>query len=96
MVLKPLLRLGITHQIVKEEIIHHMHLLLPKHRVGPDNYWLNQMTVPDGTAIFAGKELYIDNYRYAEVPRMTFVEKKLIDFYKVSEAQLAIGIGRLL
>ena len=51
-----------------------------KHRVGPDNYWLNQMTVPDGTAIFAGKELYIDNYRYAEVPRMTFVDKETYRF----------------
>ena len=34
-------------------------------RVGPDNYYLNQLKVDvDGvpTAIFAGKNLYIDNY----------------------------------
>ena len=47
-----------------------------KHRVGPDNYWLNQMTLADGTALFAGKELYIDNYRYAERMRMVDVEKE--------------------
>jgi outer membrane receptor protein involved in Fe transport len=51
-----------------------------KHRVGPDNYWLNQMTLPDGTALFAGYELYIDNYRYAEVPRMTYVDKETYRF----------------
>ena len=45
-----------------------------KHRVGPDNYWLSQMTV-DGTAIFDGYQLYIDNYRYAEVPRIVDVHK---------------------
>ena len=31
-----------------------------KHRVGPDNYYLNQLTY-NGVAIFAGKELFIDN-----------------------------------
>ncbi len=46
-----------------------------KHRVGPDNYWLNQMTLADGTALFAGKELYIDNYRYAELYRKVDVKK---------------------
>ena len=47
-----------------------------KHRVGPDNYWLNQMTLADGTALFAGKELYIDNYRYAEIYRKVDVKKR--------------------
>lgn len=47
-----------------------------KHRVGPDNYWLNQMKLADGTALFAGKQLYIDNYRYAERMRKVEVEKK--------------------
>ena len=49
-----------------------------KHRVGPDNYYLNQMTLADGTALFAGKQLYIDNYRYAERMRMVDVELSLI------------------
>lgn len=47
-----------------------------KHRVGPDNYWLNQMKLADGTALFAGKQLYVDNYRYAERMRKVEVEKK--------------------
>ena len=50
-----------------------------KHRVGPDNYYLNQLTVDvDGvpTAIFAGQNLYIDNYRYEEVPRLVNVKKE--------------------
>ena len=46
-----------------------------KHRVGPDNYWLNQMTLDDGTALFAGHQLYIDNYRYAELYRKIDVKK---------------------
>jgi len=54
-----------------------------KHRVGPDNYYLNQLTVDvDGvpTAIFAGKELYIDNYRYEERQRMVNVKKETYRF----------------
>ena len=47
-----------------------------KHRVGPDNYWLNQMKLEDGTAHFAGKQLYIDNYRFVEKMRRVEVEKK--------------------
>ena len=50
-----------------------------KHRVGPDNYYLNQLMVEvDGvpTAIFAGQNLYIDNYRYEEVPRLVNVKKE--------------------
>ena len=47
-----------------------------KHRVGPDNYWLNQMKLADGTALFAGKQLYVDNYRFAEKMRRVEVEKK--------------------
>ena len=50
-----------------------------KHRVGPDNYYLNQMTY-NGTAIFAGKELYIDNYRYTERPRLINVKKETYRF----------------
>ena len=50
-----------------------------KHRVGPDNYYLNQLEV-DGVNIFAGKQLYIDNYRYAEVPRIIDVEKETYRF----------------
>ena len=47
-----------------------------KHRVGPDNYWLGQMTLDDGTALFAGHQLYIDNYRYAEIYRKVDVKKR--------------------
>lgn len=47
-----------------------------KHRVGPDNYWLNQMKLADGTALFAGKQLYVDNYRFDEKMRRVEVEKK--------------------
>ena len=50
-----------------------------KHRVGPDNYYLNQLEV-DGVNIFAGQQLYIDNYRYAEVPRIIDVEKETYRF----------------
>jgi iron complex outermembrane recepter protein len=54
-----------------------------KHRVGADNYYLNQLKVDvDGvpTAIFAGKPLYIDNYRYEERLRMVNVEKETYRF----------------
>jgi len=54
-----------------------------KHRVGPDNYYLNQLMVDvDGvpTAIFAGYNLYMDNYRYEEVPRLVNVEKETYRF----------------
>ena len=54
-----------------------------KHRVGPDNYYLNQLKVDvDGvpTAIFAGKNLYIDNYRYAERQRLINVRKETYRF----------------
>ena len=51
-----------------------------KHRVGPDNYWLNQMTLADGTALYANEELYIDNYRYAEKDRIVDVDKKTYRF----------------
>ncbi|MFL2701300.1 MAG: TonB-dependent receptor [Gammaproteobacteria bacterium] len=54
-----------------------------KHRIGPDNYYLNQLKVDvDGvpTAIFAGKELYIDNYRYEEKQRLVNVQKETYRF----------------
>ena len=54
-----------------------------KHRVGPDNYYLNQLMVDvDGvpTPIFAGYELFIDNYRYEEVPRLVNVKKDTYRF----------------
>jgi len=54
-----------------------------KHRVGADNYYLNQLMVDvDGvpTAIFAGKQLYIDNYRYEERQRMVNVKKDTYRF----------------
>ena len=54
-----------------------------KHRVGADNYYLNQLMVDvDGvpTAIFEGKPLYIDNYRYEERQRMVNVEKETYRF----------------
>lgn len=47
-----------------------------KHRVGPENYWLNQMNYND-VAIFAGQELYIDNYRYGEKNRVVNVKKNI-------------------
>ena len=54
-----------------------------KHRVGADNYYLNQLMVDvDGvpTAIFAGKPLFIDNYRYEEKQRMVNVKKDTYRF----------------
>tara|TARA_X000000368_G_scaffold242814_1_gene191857 strand:- start:913 stop:3873 length:2961 start_codon:yes stop_codon:yes gene_type:complete len=54
-----------------------------KHRVGADNYYLNQLKVDvDGvpTAIFAGKQLYIDNYRYEERQRLVNVQKDTYRF----------------
>jgi iron complex outermembrane receptor protein len=54
-----------------------------KHRVGPDNYYLNQLKVDINgvpTAIFAGKELYIDNYRYEEKQRLVNVKKQTYRF----------------
>ena len=54
-----------------------------KHRVGPNNYYLNQLKVNvDGvpTAIFAGKNLYIDNYRYEERQRLVNVKKETYRF----------------
>ena len=50
-----------------------------KHRVGPDNYYLNQLTY-NGVAIFAGKELFIDNYRYTERQRLVNVKKETYRF----------------
>ena len=50
-----------------------------KHRVGPDNYWLNQMKY-NGVAIFAGQQLYIDNYRYMERQRLINVRKETYRF----------------
>ena len=64
-----------------------------KHRVGPDNYYLNQMTY-NGTAIFAGKELYIDNYRYTERPRLVNVKKETYRFLQGLEVLQEIGIGK--
>jgi outer membrane receptor for ferrienterochelin and colicin len=54
-----------------------------KHRVGPDNYYLNQLKVDvDGvpTAIFAGYNLYMDNYRYEERQRLVNVKKDTYRF----------------
>jgi len=54
-----------------------------KHRIGPDHYYLNQLKVDvDGvpTAIFAGKQLYIDNYRYEERQRLVNVQKDTYRF----------------
>tara|TARA_Y100001970_G_scaffold6943_2_gene7955 strand:+ start:6885 stop:9881 length:2997 start_codon:yes stop_codon:yes gene_type:complete len=51
-----------------------------KHRVGPDNYWLNQMALDDGTVLFGGYELYIDNYRYMEKQRLVNVQKDTYRF----------------
>jgi outer membrane receptor protein involved in Fe transport len=50
-----------------------------KHRVGPDNYYLNQMMV-NGVALFAGKQLYMDNYRYEERQRLVNVKKETYRF----------------
>jgi iron complex outermembrane receptor protein len=50
-----------------------------KHRVGPDNYYLNQLMY-NGVAIFAGQELYIDNYRYTERQRLINVRKETYRF----------------
>ena len=51
-----------------------------KHRVGPDNYWLNQMSLDDGTVLFGGYELYMDNYRYEERQRLVNVKKDTYRF----------------
>ena len=50
-----------------------------KHRVGPNNYYLNQMKV-NGVTLFAGKQLYIDNYRYEERQRLVNVKKETYRF----------------
>ena len=50
-----------------------------KHRVGPNNYYLNQMKV-GGVAIFGGKQLYMDNYRYEERQRLVNVKKETYRF----------------
>ena len=50
-----------------------------KHRVGADNYYLNQMSFTDAdgnTLDFKGYQLYIDNYRYAERMRHVNVDKQ--------------------
>jgi len=58
-----------------------------KHRVGADNYWLNQLRFDgtvDGTTysenLFAGYQLYIDNYRYEERQRLVNVKKDTYRF----------------
>ncbi len=51
-----------------------------KHRVGPDNYWLNQMALADGNVLFGGYELYIDNYSYMERQRLVNVNKDTYRF----------------
>ena len=58
-----------------------------KHRVGADNYWLNQLRF-DGTVdgitysqnLFAGYQLYMDNYRYEERQRLVNVKKDTYRF----------------
>ena len=57
-----------------------------KHRVGPDNYYLNSLLyddddgVEDGVFLFAGYQLYIDNYRYEERQRLVNVKKDTYRF----------------
>ena len=58
-----------------------------KHRVGADNYWLNQLRFDgtvDGTTyseyLFAGYQLYMDNYRYEERQRLVNVKKDTYRF----------------
>ena len=57
-----------------------------KHRVGPDNYYLNSLLyddddgVEDGVFLFAGYQLYIDNYRYEEKQRLVNVKKDTYRF----------------
>ena len=57
-----------------------------KHRVGADNYYLNSLLyddddgVEDGVFLFAGYQLYIDNYRYEERQRLVNVKKDTYRF----------------
>ena len=58
-----------------------------KHRVGADNYWLNSLRFDgtvDGTTysefLFAGFQLYMDNYRYEERQRLVNVKKDTYRF----------------
>ena len=58
-----------------------------KHRVGADNYWLNSLRFDgtvDGTTysefLFAGYQLYMDNYRYEERQRLVNVKKDTYRF----------------
>ena len=57
-----------------------------KHRVGPDNYYLNSLLyddddgVEDGVFLFAGYQLYMDNYRYEEKQRLVNVKKDTYRF----------------
>jgi restriction endonuclease len=48
------------------------------------------------TAIFAGKNLYIDNYRYEERQRLINVKKKHTDFCKALEVLMELGTGKQL
>ena len=58
-----------------------------KHRVGADNYYLNSLRFDgtvDGTTysefLFAGYQLYMDNYRYEERQRLVNVKKDTYRF----------------
>ena len=53
-----------------------------KHRVGPENYYFNQVIQNAPTSTFVGsqRELFIDNYRYEERQRLVNVKKETYRF----------------
>ena len=53
-----------------------------KHRVGPENYYWNQVIANSPSSLFAGskRELFIDNYRYTERQRLVNVKKETYRF----------------
>ena len=53
-----------------------------KHRVGPDNYYWNQVIQNSPSDLFVGskRQLFIDNYRYEERQRLVNVKKETYRF----------------
>ena len=53
-----------------------------KHRVGPDNYYWNQVIQNSPSDLFSGskRQLFIDNYRYEERQRLVNVKKETYRF----------------
>ena len=67
-----------------------------KHRVGPDNYYWNQVIQNSPSDLFAGskRQLFIDNYRYEERQRLVNVKKETYRFLQgVKRYERRLGLG---